>query len=54
MTGKYMIMENQQENKQPTNEPAQARPNEYGSILVEGFIRITDPNTKEVLVETRA
>lgn len=54
MTGKYMIMENQQENTQQTTEPANTRPNENGSILVEGFIRITDPNTKEVLVETRA
>lgn len=30
------------------------KPNESGSLRVEGFIRITDPNTKQVYVEGRA
>ena len=30
------------------------RPNETGSISVEGFVRIFDPNTKEKFVEKRA
>jgi len=32
----------------------QKRPNETGSISVEGFVRIFDPNTKEKFVEKRA
>ena len=35
------------------NTPAK-RPNETGSISVEGFVRIFDPNTKEKFVEQRA
>ena len=34
--------------------PATKRPNETGSITVEGFVRIFDPNTKEKFVEKRA
>ena len=30
------------------------KPNETGSISVEGHIRIFDPKTKEVIVEKRA
>jgi len=30
------------------------KPNETGSISVEGFVRIFDPNTKEKFVEKRA
>ena len=30
------------------------RPNETGSISVEGFVKIFDPNTKEKFVEKRA
>jgi hypothetical protein len=43
------------ENKQPnqTQTPPK-RPNETGSIRVEGFVRIHDPKTKEVFVEKRA
>lgn len=32
----------------------QKKPNETGSISVEGFVRIYDPNTKEKFVEKRA
>ena len=47
------------ENKAPTqpvqeNKPVAKRPNETGSISVEGFVRIFDPNTKEKFVEKRA
>ena len=34
--------------------PQPKRPNETGSISVEGFVRIFDPNTKEKFVEKRA
>lgn len=30
------------------------KPNDTGSISVEGFVKIFDPNTKEVMVEKRA
>ena len=30
------------------------KPNDTGSISVEGFVRIFDPKTKEVIVEKRA
>jgi hypothetical protein len=39
--------------KQPTT-PAPKRPNETGSISVEGFLKIFDPKTKQVIVEKRA
>jgi hypothetical protein len=38
--------------KQPT--PAPKKPNETGSISVQGFIKIFDPATKKVYVEKRA
>ena len=53
MTGKYTIMENQQPVSSPSDQP-EKRPNDNGQILVEAFVRIRDPNTQEVLVETRA
>jgi hypothetical protein len=34
--------------------PVPKRPNETGSINVEGFIKIFDPTTKETFVEKRA
>jgi hypothetical protein len=42
-----------------TKQPQQSqerpkRPNDTGSISVEGFVRIFDPNTKEKFVEQRA
>lgn len=30
------------------------KPNEVGSLSVESFVKIFDPNTKEVIVEKRA
>lgn len=41
--------------KQPAQpQSALKKPNETGSISVEGFVRIFDPATKEVFVEKRA
>ena len=39
-----------------TNQPQaqEKRPNDTGSISVEGFVKIFDPNTKEKFVEQRA
>jgi hypothetical protein len=37
----------------PVQPPAK-RPNETGSISVEGFVRIFDPVNKQVFVEKRA
>lgn len=37
----------------PTPEP-QHKPNEQGTVSVEGFIRIYDPNDQEVFLESRA
>ena len=39
--------------QQPT-QPAPKRPNDTGSISVEGHVRIFDPKTKETFVEKRA
>jgi hypothetical protein len=30
------------------------RPNETGTLQIDGFVKIFDPNTKEVYVEKRA
>jgi hypothetical protein len=35
-------------------QPVPKKPNDTGSISVEGFVRIFDPETKEVFVEKRA
>jgi hypothetical protein len=53
--GKYIMTEN----KTPTLpaqevKPTAKQPNETGSISVEGFVRIFDPNTNEKFVEKRA
>jgi hypothetical protein len=53
MTGKYMTMDNQLNDNPPADKKDQ-RPNDSGQILVEAFVRIKDPNTEEILVETRA
>jgi hypothetical protein len=34
--------------------PAAKKPNETGSISVQGFVKIFDPKTKQVFVEKRA
>ena len=50
---------NQKDNQQipkeaVTQQPRPKKPNETGSISVEGFVRIFDPKTKENFVEKRA
>lgn len=30
------------------------KPNEFGRLYIDGFVKIHDPNTKEVYLETRA
>lgn len=42
--------------KQPVNPASNAnrKPNDTGSVSVEGFIKIFDPKTNEVIVEKRA
>lgn len=50
-------MKNQQQQHGKTSQPSQQPtrlPNDAGSLRVEGFVRIADPNTKRVYVETRA
>lgn len=45
------------DNKQTTTtvpNTSQRRPNETGSVSVQGHIRIRDPNTQQVFVEKRA
>jgi hypothetical protein len=39
---------------EPAVKSATKRPNETGTISVEGFVKIFDPNTKEKFVEKRA
>lgn len=46
--------ENKQAQGAKPSAPAPKRPNETGSISVEGHVRIFDPKSKEVYVEKRA
>ena len=45
--------ETPKENKQPQNEKPGAKPNEQVGFYFSSGIKITDPNTKEVLVQMR-
>jgi hypothetical protein len=48
---------NQNSEKQPSTSQKTvqpSRPNDTGSISVEGFVKVFDPATKEVYVEKRA
>jgi len=47
------MQQNQQTQAQPTK-PQTTRPDERGSIVVSSFLKISDPKTKQVFVETRA
>jgi hypothetical protein len=50
-----MMMQKDQPVKQETNSATQPkRPNETGSVSVEGFVKIFDPETQETFVESRA
>ncbi len=39
---------------EPVQKTSQTRPNERAGFVVMGHVKIFDPNTKEVIVETRA
>lgn len=54
MTAKYKIMEDTQSQPPNKTETGDRTPDDKGSILVEAFLRIKDPNSQEILVETRA
>jgi hypothetical protein len=53
--GKYIMTENNTP-KQPNTvaQPKAKRPNETGSISVQGFVKIFDPVNRQVFVEKRA
>ena len=40
--------------RDPVQKQPQTRPNERAGFAVMGHVKIFDPNTKEVIVETRA
>jgi hypothetical protein len=48
-------MNNKQENTEnvQTEVRAEVQPNESGGFYFSSFLKITDPNTEEVLVQTR-
>lgn len=45
--------EKAEENKQIQPEKSEPKPNEHGGFYFSSGIKITDPNTKEVLVHMR-
>jgi hypothetical protein len=44
----------QQPKSESVQKTPQTRPNERAGFVVMGHVKIFDPNTKEVMVETRA
>ena len=47
-------MNNKQENNQNSQDSkVEVHPNESGGFYFSSFLKITDPNTSEVLVQTR-
>jgi hypothetical protein len=52
-----MVNNNMNEKLEPVTPAAvkkPTKPNENGALHIEGFIKIFDPNTEEVIVEKRA
>jgi hypothetical protein len=55
-----MVNNNMNEKSEPVSkiQPAvvkkPTKPNENGALHIEGFVKIFDPNTEEVIVEKRA
>jgi hypothetical protein len=47
------MQQKQQTQPQPTK-PQTTRPDERGAIAVSSFLKISDPKTKQVFVETQA
>jgi hypothetical protein len=48
------MQQKQQIQPQPAKSRPAARPDERGAIAVSSFLKISDPKTKQVFVETRA
>lgn len=50
------MTDNKKDQQLPKNneQTTDKKPNEIGSLHVEGFVKIFDPNTKEVYLESRA
>ena len=51
MINKYMT--NTEENKAKPVQETEVKPNEHGGFYFSSHLKISDPNTKEVLVQTR-
>jgi len=49
-----MMQKNSEKSADKPKSSTPKRPNETGSISVEGFVKIFDPKTKETFVEKRA
>jgi hypothetical protein len=49
-----MIEKDTQKQTSTPAKPAAKKPNETGSIRVEGFVKIFDPKSQEIFVEKRA
>ena len=47
-------MDDKNNNKEEQATPNQTAPDETSGILIEGFIKIFDPETKEVYIQERA
>lgn len=43
-----------QEQQQPQQSVQPARPNDTSGLNIDEFVRITDPQTKEIILEKRA
>jgi hypothetical protein len=46
--------ENKQENQPEPTKTAEKRPDDCGSVSVEGLVKIFDPNSRKVFVEQQA
>lgn len=50
-------MENKQENKSQSfntkTQPVEKKPNEHGGFYFSSVLKISDPNTKEIIVQKR-
>ena len=46
-------MNNQENTQQTQDSKVEVKPNESGGFYFSSFLKISDPNTKEVLVQTR-
>jgi hypothetical protein len=45
-------MDSDKDQKQAVEPPAQTKPNESSGIYVRGFVKISDPESGEVIIET--